>query len=378
MLLVTRTIRLIKNTGRFIKRQGLRIVLLCALIACVVLAAAVGDAHRQLGVPISLAGLASAASTAEAAPLLMPMPTRYQWPIEKGSSLSRVVLQLGDAGVIGSPLALKIYAKIVAKTTIQTGSYWLEPSDTALTLLDKFNRGEVIVKRLTFPEGWSFLQWRQHLEGVPQFADSRDLSDAQLLQTLELDISHPEGWFFPDTYSYTGSDSIADLLLRAHRKMLDTLDKAWSLKAKDLPYSSAYEALIMASIVEKETGLAAERAAIAGVFVRRLRLGMRLQTDPTVIYGLGNQFSGNLRRSHLQKKTIYNTYVIRGLPPTPIAMPSAAAIDAALHPADGDSLYFVARGDGGHYFSSNLEQHKRAVRKYQIFRRAKNYTSTPQ
>ena len=376
MLLVTRTTRLIKDTERFLKRQGLRIALLCALIACVVLAAAVGDAHRQLGVPISLDGLASVASTA--APLSLPMPTRYQWPIERGSSLSRVVRQLGEAGVIESPLALKIYAKIVAKTTIQTGSYWLEPSDTALSLLDKFNRGEVIVKRLTFPEGWNFSQWRQHLEGVPQFADSRHLSDAQLLQTLALDINHPEGWFFPDTYSYTGSDSIADLLLRAHRKMRDTLDQAWSLKDKDLPYSSAYEALIMASIVEKETGLATERAAIAGVFVRRLRLGMRLQTDPTVIYGLGNQFSGNLRRSHLKQKTLYNTYVIRGLPPTPIAMPSAAAIDAALHPADGDSLYFVARGDGGHYFSSTLEQHRRAVRKYQIFRRAKNYTSTPQ
>ena len=373
MLLVTRITRRLKITGLFIKRQGLRIALLCALIACVVLAAAVGDAHRQLGLPISLTGLASAADAAA-----MPNPARYQWPIKRGSSLSQVVRQLGEAGVITSPLALKIYAKIAAKTTIQTGSYWLEPSDSALTLLDKFNRGEVIVKRLTFPEGWNFSQWRRHLEGVPQFADSRHLSDVQLVKTLGLDISHPEGWFFPDTYSYTGGDSIADLLLRAHRKMLDTLDKAWLLKAKDLPYSSAYEALIMASIVEKETGLAAERAAIAGVFVRRLRLGMRLQTDPTVIYGLGNQFSGNLRRSHLKQKTVYNTYVIGGLPPTPIAMPSAAAIDAALHPADGDSLYFVARGDGGHYFSSTLEQHRRAVRKYQIFRRAKNYTSTPQ
>jgi UPF0755 protein len=378
MLLVTCITRLLKITGLVINRQGLQIALLCALIACVVLAAAVGDAHRQLGLPISLTGLAIAASMAEAAPMPMPNPARYQWPIKRGSSLSQVVRQLGEAGVIKSPLALKIYAKIVAKTTIQTGSYWLETSDSALTLLDKFNRGEVIVKRLTFPEGWNFSQWRQHLEGVPQFADSRHLSDVQLLQTLGLDISHPEGWFFPDTYSYTGGDSIADLLLRAHRKMLDTLDKAWLLKAKDLPYSSAYEALIMASIVEKETGLAAERAAIAGVFVRRLRLGMRLQTDPTVIYGLGNQFSGNLRRSHLKQKTAYNTYVIGGLPPTPIAMPSAAAIYAALHPADGGSLYFVARGDGGHYFSSTLEQHRRAVRKYQIFRRAKNYTSTPQ
>jgi len=378
MLLVTCITRLLKITGLVINRQGLQIALLCALIACVVLAAAVGDAHRQLGLPISLTGLAITASMAEAAPMPMPNPARYQWPIKRGSSLSQVVRQLGEAGVIKSPLALKIYAKIVAKTTIQTGSYWLETSDSALTLLDKFNRGEVIVKRLTFPEGWNFSQWRQHLEGVPQFADSRHLSDVQLLQTLGLDISHPEGWFFPDTYSYTGGDSIADLLLRAHRKMLDTLDKAWLLKAKDLPYSSAYEALIMASIVEKETGLAAERAAIAGVFVRRLRLGMRLQTDPTVIYGLGNQFSGNLRRSHLKQKTAYNTYVIGGLPPTPIAMPSAAAIYAALHPADGGSLYFVARGDGGHYFSSTLEQHRRAVRKYQIFRRAKNYTSTPQ
>ena len=378
MLLVTRITRRLKITGLFIKRQGLQIALMCALIACVVLAAAVGDTHRQLGLPISLTGLATAASMAEAAPMPTPNPARYQWPIKRGSSLSQVVHQLGEAGVIKSPLALKIYAKIVAKTTIQTGSYWLETSDSALTLLDKFNRGEVIVKRLTFPEGWNFSQWRQHLEGVPQFADSRHLSDVQLLQTLGLHISHPEGWFFPDTYSYTGSDSIADLLLRAHRKMLDTLDKAWLLKAKDLPYSSAYEALIMASIVEKETGLAVERAAIAGVFVRRLRLGMRLQTDPTVIYGLGNQFSGNLRRSHLKQKTVYNTYVIGGLPPTPIAMPSAAAIDAALHPADGDSLYFVARGDGGHYFSSTLEQHRRAVRKYQIFRRAENYTSTPQ
>ena len=378
MLLVTCITRLLKITGLVINRQGLQIALLCALIACVVLAAAVGDAHRQLGLPISLTGLAITASMAEAAPMPMPNPARYQWPIKRGSSLSQVARQLGEAGVIKSPLALKIYAKIVAKTTIQTGSYWLETSDSALTLLDKFNRGEVIIKRLTFPEGWNFSQWRQHLEGVPQFADSRHLSDVQLLQTLGLDISHPEGWFFPDTYSYTGGDSIADLLLRAHRKMLDTLDKAWLLKAKDLPYSSAYEALIMASIVEKETGLAAERAAIAGVFVRRLRLGMRLQTDPTVIYGLGNQFSGNLRRSHLKQKTVYNTYVIGGLPPTPIAMPSAAAIDAALHPADGDSLYFVARGDGGHYFSSTLEQHRRAVRKYQIFRRAKNYTSTPQ
>ena len=176
MLLVTRITRRLKITGLFIKRRGLRIALLCALIACVVLAAAVGDAHRQLGLPISLTGLASAADAAA-----MPNPARYQWPIKRGSSLSQVVRQLGEAGVITSPLALKIYAKIVAKTTIQTGSYWLEPSDSALTLLDKFNRGEVIVKRLTFPEGWNFSQWRRHLEGVPQFADSRHLSDVQLL-----------------------------------------------------------------------------------------------------------------------------------------------------------------------------------------------------
>ena len=162
-----------------------------------------------------------------------------------------------------------------------------------------------------------------------------------------------------------------------HKKMIEVLNRAWQNRSTDTPYTSAYQALIMASIVEKETGLAEERAAIAGVFVRRLNKRMRLQTDPTVIYGLGDAYTGNIKRSHLKTPSPYNTYMIKGLPPTPIAMPSAAAIDAALHPLDGTSLYFVARGDGGHYFSDNLEEHQKAVRQYQINQRAVDYQSAP-
>lgn len=351
-----------------------RIVLVTAVFAGIVLAIFIGETHRRLTLPIAVSGLDKIVKSTDGSQLSIG----HAWHIDRGSSLNKVVRTLGAAGVIESPWALKIYAKLNVKTGIQAGSYWLEPTDTALTLLDKFNRGEVIVNRLTFPEGWDFAQWRRHLEAVPQFAASRILSDVELLRSAGLAIKHPEGWFFPDTYRYIGNDSIEDLLTRAHAKMLSTLEEAWAQRSPDLPYTSSYEALIMASIVEKETGLAQERAAIAGVFVRRLRLGMRLQTDPTVIYGMGAQYRGNLRRSDLKRATDYNTYVIRGLPPTPIAMPSAAAIYAALHPAPGESLYFVARGDGGHYFSSSLKEHTQAVRKYQIFRRIKDYTSAPQ
>jgi len=300
------------------------------------------------------------------------------WVIGKGSSLTRVNRELHEAKILSHPRLLSLYARLVDLTAIQAGQYQIEQGDSALQLLDRFNRGDVVRYQITFPEGWTFRQWLSHLASVEQFAEIAELSGEQVMAAAGINQAHPEGWLFPDTYSYTLSDGAVDILARAHRKMVDVLDQAWTGRDMGLPYRSAYEALIMASIVEKETGLAEERSTIAGVFVRRLNKGMRLQTDPTVIYGLGDAYKGNITRAHLKTLTAYNTYRINGLPPTPIAMPSAAAIDAALHPQPGTSLYFVARGDGGHYFSDSLEQHQNAVRQYQINQRAVNYQSAPQ
>lgn len=300
------------------------------------------------------------------------------WRVKKGSNLSQVNRQLHSAGILSRPKLMARYAKFSGRAAIQAGSYWIESGDNAKSLLDKFNRGEVVQYQITFPEGWSFKQWLAQLQKVPQFDSIAELTADQLLADADIELAHPEGWFFPDTYSYSDADSAADILRQAHRQMRVVLDEAWQAREPDLPYKSPYEALIMASIIEKETGLASEREEIAGVFVRRLQKRMRLQTDPTVIYGMGSDYQGNIRRVHLKQRTPYNTYMIKGLPPTPIAMPSAAAIYAALHPLPGSSLYFVARGDGGHYFSDTLEEHLRAVRQYQIKQRAQNYQSAPQ
>lgn len=299
------------------------------------------------------------------------------WPVNKGSSLTQVNRQLHKREVLSHPKLLSLYARVSGRSAIQAGHYQIEQGETALQLLEKFNRGAVISYQITFPEGWNFQQWVAQLAAIEQFAKISEFSQEQLMAAASIDKAHPEGWLFPDTYSYTHDDRAADILARAHRKMLQVLDQAWQGRAQGLPYSSAYEALIMASIVEKETGQVAERTAIAGVFVRRLDKGMRLQTDPTVIYGLGSAYKGNITRQHLKMLTPYNTYRINGLPPTPIAMPSAAAIEAALHPEAGTSLYFVARGDGGHHFSDSLEEHQKAVRQYQINQRAVDYQSAP-
>lgn len=297
--------------------------------------------------------------------------------IPAGTSFSELSWQLYDQGIINYPKLYIAYARLSDQTNIKTGEYAVTTDDVPRSLLFKFNQGDVVQHKITFLEGWSFDDMLEELSQIDQFSQATGMDIPMLLSSADIVVDHPEGWFFPDTYSYTSTESAADVLSRAHKKMLEILNIEWQLRAPNLPYASPYEALIMASIVEKETGLPSERKQIAGVFVRRLEQGMRLQTDPTVIYGMGDDYQGNIRRSDLKRTTAYNTYRIDGLPPTPIAMPSRAAINAALHPASGTALYFVARGDGGHYFSETLEEHNRAVKKYQIEQRAKNYQSAP-
>ena len=337
----------------------LRTLALLAIIASIAVALLLGTAQRYLEAPVTLSA------------------DSMEWTIGKGGNLNTVNRQLFEEGIVNHSRLISLYARLTGQTAIQAGQYQINTGDTPRDLLNRFNRGEVVLYQITFPEGWSYKQWLQHLADVDQFADVDKLSRAQIMTAAGIDKSHPEGWLFPDTYSYISSDTAIDILARAHSRMVEVLDRAWQNRSTDVPYDSAYQALIMASIVEKETGLADERPEIAGVFVRRLNKKMRLQTDPTVIYGLGDVYTGNLKRSHLKTLSPYNTYMIKGLPPTPIAMPSAAAIDAALHPKAGSSLYFVARGDGGHYFSDSLEEHTKAVRKYQIYRRAADYRSAP-
>jgi len=261
---------------------------------------------------------------------------------------------------------------------LHVGEYQLQPQMTAAELLHLLERGDVLQRQLTLVEGWNFNQVRAALRQAERLAQTlpEDFSDAQVMAALELPEIHPEGRFFPDTYQYTLGMSDRDLLLRAYQRMEQQLAEAWEGRAKDLPFDSAYEALIMASIVERETGVPSERPEIAGVFARRMKLGMRLQTDPTVIYGMGDSYNGRITRRDLTEHTAYNTYTIDGLPPTPIAMPGSGALSAAVNPLPGKSLYFVAKGDGSHVFSNSLAEHNRAVREYQMRRRS-DYRSSP-
>jgi UPF0755 protein len=245
-------------------------------------------------------------------------------------------------------------------------------------LLDKLNRGDVILHQVTLVEGWSFRQIMAALDEQAELTHLlKNKSASERLQQLNLPISALEGWFYPDTYIFSKGTSDLEILLQAYKKMRQTLDELWQTREADLPYRNDYEALIMASIVEKETGSAAERDRIAGVFVRRLRLGMRLQTDPTVIYGMGDAYVGKIGSRDLRRATDYNTYVIPGLPPTPIASPGRASLMAALHPDKSKALYFVAKGDGTSEFSDTLSEHQRAVTRYQLQRRS-DYRSAPQ
>lgn len=298
--------------------------------------------------------------------------------IAPGSSLKGVAEQLDDLGVVDSALIFNLYARVNnSGHRIKAGEYQFQRSQNEREVLGQLVKGEVVQHVFTIVEGWSFRQMMEafsHLQKIEH--KLKDLTDAEVMAQIGYPKVHPEGRFYPDTYYYTRGTSDIQLLRRAYQRMENVLRQEWQNRADELPYKSPYDALIMASIVEKETGLASERGQIAGVFVRRLQKGMRLQTDPTVIYGLGASYNGNIRRKHLKQPTPYNTYVIKGMPPTPIAMPGRDAIHAALHPEAGSSLYFVARGDGGHYFSTTLSEHSAAVKKYQL-NPVQNYRSSP-
>ncbi|MDF2180495.1 endolytic transglycosylase MltG [Neptuniibacter sp. CAU 1671] len=298
--------------------------------------------------------------------------------VSKGINFNQLLNELESKSIIKKPIYFKIHARLMGKARqIKAGYYRLEPDMNPMDLLELITSGRSISYSFTILEGSTFKQLMETVRANPQLKDDvSDLSTDALLKTLQIEAAHPEGQFLAETYHFEKNGSALALLNRAHTLLQETLDQAWETRQPDLPYGSAYEALIMASIIEKETARADERPIIAGVFVRRLNKKMRLQTDPTVIYGMGDAYTGNIRRSDLRKPTPYNTYVIPGLPPTPIAMVGREAIQAALNPADGKALFFVAKGDGSHQFSETLKQHNEAVRQFQLKRR-EDYRSSP-
>ena len=290
-----------------------------------------------------------------------------QFSISAGSSLRSASQQMADAGVIRSAMAFEILARLFGDSkNIKPGHYEVEKGLTPLDLIAKVTRGNPAALAITFVEGWTFRQMRKALDDHPALRhETPGLSEVDILQRLGSERASAEGLFFPDTFHFNPGMSDLNILRRSYGLMQKHLNAQWEQRAPNLPLQNPYEALILASIIEKETGRAIERTIISAVFINRLRLGMRLQTDPTVIYGLGEAFDGNLRKQDLLSDGPYNTYTRAGMPPTPIAMPGLASLHAALHPAATDALYFVAKGDGSSHFSNNLEEHDRAVTKYQ-------------
>lgn len=302
------------------------------------------------------------------APLNLSRPETVELP--PGGNLRGFLSDLRARGVLMHPFLLRGYLRLEGKASkVRAGEYLLEPGITARGVIRKLLSGEVVEYAVTVVEGTTLRAMLDTLQSQPKLrATIAPRDPAALAAVISADFrsrASPEGLFFPDTYHYHLGMSDRDLLALSHRRLVQVLEEEWNARAEGLPYRDAYEALVMASLVERETGQASERAAIAGVFVRRLQSGMLLQTDPAVIYGLGESFDGNLTRAHLRTPGPYNTYMAAGLPPTPIALPGRAAIRAALHPEPGKALYFVARGDGSHQFSETLDAHNRAVQTYQ-------------
>ena len=294
-------------------------------------------------------------------------PEPLELAIEPGTTPRGVARDVVAAGVKTDARLLYAWFRVSGQDrAIKAGNYEIPPGTTPISLLQKLARGEEALRALTLVEGWNWRQVRQALAKEEQLKhDAAALTDEALMAQLGRPGVAPEGRFFPDTYTYAKGSSDIALLRRAMHAMDRHLEAAWAQRAADTPLKSADEALTLASIVEKETGKASDRGQIAGVFVNRLRVGMLLQTDPTVIYGLGEKFDGNLRRRDLQTDTPWNTYTRAGLPPTPIAMPGKASLLAAVQPDATRALYFVAKGDGTSHFSASLEEHNRAVNRYQ-------------
>lgn len=288
--------------------------------------------------------------------------------IEAGSRFRGVTRQLATQNIIKDSVSFELLARVLGVASdVKAGIYEVKNGITPLELLDMLTSGASTQASITFIEGWTFAQMREELNASDKVKHmTMSETDEQILKDIGATEVMPEGLFFPDTYFFSPNTSDRDILKRSYLTMQNKIKTAWDEKSKGLPYSTPYEALIMASIVEKETGKASERPQIAGVFINRMAIGMRLQTDPTVIYGLGERFDGNLRKQDLLNDTPYNTYTRSGLPPTPIAMPGLGAIHAALHPAQTKALYFVGKGDGSHAFSANLNEHNNAVIKYQL------------
>ena len=298
-------------------------------------------------------------------PIELKQPT-IDFNIAPGSGLRSAARQIAEAGAELNPWVLTALGKWMrSEASIKAGSYEVERGITPQQLMLKLTRGDVTQAEIAFIEGWTFRQMRERLDAHPDLRhDSQALSETEIMQRLGANESLPEGLMFPDTYLFSKRSSDLEVLARAYRAMQHHLAREWAAKATGLPYGDPYQALIMASIVEKETGREQDRPLIAAVFGNRLQQGMLLQTDPTVIYGVGEKFDGSLHKRDLQTDTPYNTYTRAGLPPTPIAMPGLASLQATLHPAPSESLYFVARGDGSSQFSRTLDEHNRAVTRY--------------
>lgn len=325
-------------------------------------------------IKIALLMLALAVGTAAAgwtywqhrldAPIALSEPTVFA--IEPGTGAAAVLNRLERRGVIDGQWPYKVLAVIEPQRlrALRAGEFRLTPDMDAHALIDKLSSNDVVTYRLTIPEGRTFAQMRDIIARADLVHESADMSDEEIMAALGHEGEAPEGRFFPDTYIWRRGVSDLEIYARAYERMARHLDEVWAARQPDLPIDSPYEALILASLIERETGAPEERTRIAGVFKRRLEQGMRLQTDPTVIYGLGEAYDGSLSRDDLTRPTPWNTYVISGLPPTPIAMPGLASLEAAVDPAPGDALYFVSRGDGRHKFSATLAEHNAAVRRY--------------